>query len=298
MSDPSLAYLAPPPRQVPLPLRCQIMFGGGFNQLGWIVLLFGTGVFWSMGFNSEFFSLFTFRGPMAAAAGLVTASENTGVSVGGSKRRKGTPVFANHFSFKAADGLSVHGVSYATGRQLPAGQPVAVEYCLDNPAACRIQGMRSRLFGYEAMAVLIVPLAGVGLLLPGFLRGRRASRLLAGGLLGEAVLKSKEPTRTKVNKQTVYKLCFGFKATDGKEYDLTVKTHRPQWLEDEHQEKLIYDPAHPGGGILVDYLPGTFFVDSHGQLQPGSSRSALLATLVPTITVLGNAIYAFSRFLG
>jgi hypothetical protein len=295
MSHVSLENIGPPPRTVPLPLRCQIAYGGTFNQIGWVVLVFGSFAFWGFCFNSESVTFLTFRGPLATAGGTVTGSSNTGVSVGGGKGRKGTPVFANHFSFTAPDGSTVQGTSHATGRQLPAGTKVNVEYCVSNPGRCRIVGMRSRLFGHEAMLAAILPLAGLAMVLSGRRKGKRAARYLSDGLIGEGVLKSKTPTNTRVNKQVVYKLTFGFTADDGKEYEVSAKTHETEKFEDEHREKLIYDPADPARGILLDDLPGTFFVDSHGQLQPGSSRKALVAMFLPTLVVVGNLVYALSR---
>jgi hypothetical protein len=296
MAHPSLERLGPPPRQVPLLVRCHIMFGG-FAQAGWFFFGFGMIFFWGFALNCEFASWFTFRGETRTAPGVVTRSEHAGFSEGGGKHRKGTPVYANHYTFTAPGGRECSGCSYALGRQLPPGASVTVEYLAGDPAASRIEGMRIKPLGGWAVLVVLFPLIGLGLALPGVLTSLKAARLIERGYLADGTLRSREPTNTRINKRTVYKLFFDFTARNGQKYEAVAKTHLVENLEDEATEKLIYDPERPGDAILLDALPGSFRVGELGKLEADKPVQALLVTIVPAVSILGHGAYAILRFL-
>lgn len=296
MSHPSIEFLGPTPRRVPLPVRCHMAFGGALNQMGWALFAFGMCFFWGFFVNCEAISWLSFRGPLNTTAATITRSEKTNASEGGSKSRPGTPIYANHYSF-VQDRKEYTGCSYATGRALSSGQSVNIEYSPGNPEISRIQGMRSRMFGAGASMVVIFPIAGLGLMLPGYFLGKKAKRLLECGQLAEAALQDKQPTNTSINKQRVYKLRFEFTASDGRKYPATTRTHQPAKLEDEATEQVIYDPNDPQRALLVDAMPGAFRVDENGNIQPESSRRALLVTILPVLTVLGNFAWAVLRLV-
>ena len=65
----------------------------------------------------------------------------------------------------------------------------------------------------------------------------------------------KESTNTTVNKQRVFKLFFEFTAKDNKLYKTVAKTHHYHRLEDDDEEKLVYDPDDPENAVLLDALP-------------------------------------------
>lgn len=296
MSHPSIEFLGPAPRHVPLPVRCHLSFGGGLNQVAWGVVAFTMIFFWVFAMDCAAVDWLKFSGTLKTVTGAVTRSEKTHASEGGGKGRSGTPIYANYFLI-SVDGKQYTGCSYATGRQLMAGQMVNIEYAASNPAASRISGMRSRTFGAAALFVVIFPLVGFALMLPGYFLGRKARRLLECGQLAEGILKSKEPTNTQINKQRVYKLTFDFTASDGRTYQATSRTHEPAKLEDEASEQIIYDPADPARALLVDAMPGQFRVDETGNIQPESSRRALLVTILPLLTAGGNLAWAVLRLL-
>ena len=100
------------------------------------------------------------------------------------------------------------------------------------------------------------------------------------------VLKSKEPTNTKVNGRRVYRLTFEFAADDGKLYEMTSKTHLPYNLEDDAQERLLYDPARPTYAVMLDRFRPVPDVDEMGHIRPVSLKSGLLALALPAL-VLG-----------
>ncbi len=58
-----------------------------------------------------------------------------------------------------------------------------------------------------------------------------------------------------INNQPVYRFYFQFVADDGKTYTSTCNTHLPYRIEDEEEEKRVYDPRDPENALLVDSLP-------------------------------------------
>ena len=296
MSHPTIKLLGPTPRRVPLPVRCHLMFGGTMNQVAWLGLAGTMFLFWLVVMNCEAITWLTFPADLKTATGAVTSSFKTNVSEGGSKHSKGTPIYSTSYSY-SINGKPFTGVSYALGQQLMPGQMVTVEYSGANPQLSRIQGFRVRMLGWAAVFVLLAPLVCMCLMLPGYFLGRKTRRLLECGQLAEGSLKSKEPTNTRINNKRVFKLTFDFTASDGRTHQAKSRTHHPEKLEDEASEQIIYDPADPTQSLLVDAMPCYFRVDEAGNIQPESSRRALLVTLVPMLTVCGNLGWAALRLL-
>src|ERR1043166_3390679 len=109
-----LYSLAPPPREVSPLVRSQVLFGGFLNQFGWFFFGFGLIFFWVFALNSDLTSFYYFHGDLETVEGLVFDSHDTGFSVGGSKHRRGTPIYANYYSFTASNGQKYQSVSYGT----------------------------------------------------------------------------------------------------------------------------------------------------------------------------------------
>jgi flagellar basal body rod protein FlgC len=99
------------------------------------------------------------------------------------------------------------------------------------------------------------------------------------------VLKSKEPTSTRVNNRPVYKLTFEFRADDGGIYEVVSKTHLPHLLEDEAEEQLVYDPRHPAHAVMMDNLPGSPDIDEMGYIHSAGFRSGVLPLILPGLTM-------------
>ena len=294
MSHPTIDLLGPTPRPVPLPVRCHLMFGGANNQIAWGALAFAMIFFWAIVMNCEAVTWLTFPATPATTSGAVTNSYKTNVSEGGGKHTKGTPIYANDYQFTVND-KQYSGCSYALGRALASGQAVAIEYAPADPSVSRIQGYRVRMFSAMAVLVLIFPTVMLLMVLNGYLIGRKTRRLLECGQLAEGKLKSKEPKNTRINNKRVFKLTFEFTANDGRTYQAKSRTHHPEKLEDEATEQIIYDPADPTKCLLVDAMPGYFRVDETGNIQPESSRQALLVTMIPMLTICGNLAWAAMR---
>jgi hypothetical protein len=282
--------LAPPPRAVPLPLRLQVLFGGILNLFGWIFFGFGMIFFWAFAMNSDLTSFARFRGPLETATGVVVHSYATNASE--NKRR----IYGHEYAFEY-NGRDYQGVSYATGRQIPAGLSAQIEFPAGNPEVSRIQGMRRGMFGPAVVFVVIFPFVGLCFLVFGLRSGLRAAHLLGNGQLAFGTLASKVPTNTRVNNQTVYKLTFDFATDDGRRAQAVARSHQPHRLEDEARECLFYDPARPERAVLFDSLPGSPRITSSGNFDPEWTATALLSLLPVLLTVLGHGTYLFFRYL-
>jgi len=125
--------------------------------------------------------------------------------------------------------------------------------------------------------------------------GFKAIRLLKYGKIGMGTLKSKEPTGTRINNQTVYKLTFEFTAEDANKYEAIVKTHRPAVLEDNAQERLLYDELNPPYSVMLDSLPGAPDIDETNSIRVRSYLTGLLVLIIPSVTFIGHGIYFFMK---
>lgn len=281
------------PREVPAALRLGVLLGGGLSQTGWIVLGVGMIFFWTFGLNADLASVLHFRGELDTARGQVTETRKTNVSVGGSKHRRGTPVYANAYSFRTSDGTERRSTSYATGQSLTPGQTVTVEYPRGNPDLSRIRGMRTALFPAWTAVFIAVPAVGILLTLAGLRIGARRNWLLANGRLAWGTLKSKEPTGATVNKRPVYKFTFEFKVNN-RSHEVTARTHKIENLAGP-EELILHDPRDPSRATLADALPLQVTFDDRGRIA--SHSRAAWPLILPALTVLGHGLYAYLAYV-
>jgi hypothetical protein len=276
--------LAGPPRSVPLAVRLRLLYGGFANQFGWLFFGFGMIFVWVFGFNTDPTALLDFRGDLEEVQGAITRCEDTNASQNDSE------IYAHYYLFEA-DGQEYDGVSYSVGRRSSPGDKVTVQFPPDRPARSRIKGMRTALFPIFVLFVVLFPLIGLCFMLAGFRKGRKAVRLLANGEQALGVLKSKEPTGTRINNRRVYKLTFEFMDQMGQTYEATAKTHEPECLQDDAEEPLLYDPIRPTYATMLDHLPGAPRVDDMGQIQTQSPVKSVLVIIVPALSIIGHGLY-------
>jgi hypothetical protein len=284
MSGQDSYNLALPPRHIPWLVRAQLLFGGFPNQFGWLFFGFGLVFVWTFGLSADLSSILFALGEVETTRGVVTEVEETNAS------ENDTTIYANYYSFRVERvETEYEGVSYATGYEFSPGQSVVVEYLRRDPNLSRIEGTRRNIFGPWVLCfVLLFPLVGLSFMIFGLKNGFKANRLLVDGKVGLGVLKSKEPTNTRVNEQTVYKLTFEFTDEYGGRYEVVAKTHQSRVLEDEAQERLLYDPHQPTYAVMLDSLPGTPDIDEMGNIQPAGLMRGGLVLIVPLLTLVGH----------
>jgi hypothetical protein len=289
--------LAGPPRNVPLSVRLRVLFGGAFNQAGWFVLGFGMAFVWAFTLNADLTGWYLFRGQIDTAEGKAIDCKKTLFSEGGSKHSKGTPVYVIHYAFTAADGTEYKGLSYITGKQFEQGQKVTVEYPQGKPQISRIKGMRQKPVGLFGLFPVVFPMIGLLFIIGGIKKGIKANRLLALGEQTTGRLKSKEKTKTEVNKNPVYKLTFEFNTPEGTTYEATAKTHDTAKLEDQAEEPLLYDPMRPSYAVMLDDLPGNPRIMENGTIQAGPALKTITYLFIPLATIIGHGIYIYLKFI-
>ena len=281
---PSLApgRLATPPRAVSPRLAAQLLLSGMNSQIGWLLFGFGSIFFWGFAAHADL-SGWRFRpGAIAYVSGQSLDCTDTHYSVGGSDHSRGTPVYANRYSYVVGH-QSFEAVSYATG-DCRAGGPVDVEYLLVNPGYSRISGMRRDFLGPWALLVAILPGAGLAWVIAGLVKGRRALRLLREGMATTARLSESALTSATVNNRVVYRMTFEYAGPMGATEQLTVRTNLPGHLEGP--QLVLCDPLDGRIAVLFNNLPGPPTLDPTGQPVPTGRRAFLF---IPLLTVAGNA---------
>jgi hypothetical protein len=89
-----------------------------------------------------------------------------------------------------------------------------------------------------------------------------------------------------------YRMTVEFTARDGSAHNTTVTTNRPESLEDDAQESVLYDPENREIALPIDGLPGSLSLDESGRIIPGGSRSFLT---LPTLSLLCNAWFIWRQ---
>ncbi len=284
--------LAGPPRSVPLMVRLRLLFGGFLNQFGWIFFGFGMIFVWVFGSSTDPKVWLDFRGDLRESQGVIIRCEETNAS------ENDSPIFAYYYEFET-DGQKHEGMSYSVGGQRALGEKVTVQFPRGRPARSRVKGMRTAMFpAFVLPLVVLFPFIGLCFMLAGFCKGRKAVRLLANGEQAFGVLKSREPTNTRINNRRVYKLTFEFKDQTGQAREATAKTHEPESLQDDAEEPLLYDPIRPSYSTMLDHLPGAPRLDEMGQIQTKSAIGSLLVLIIPAVSIVGHGLYLWLRLQG
>ncbi|HKR64378.1 MAG TPA: DUF3592 domain-containing protein, partial [Thermoanaerobaculia bacterium] len=191
-------------------------------------------------------------------------------------------------------GRAFAGTSYVTGRELPDGEAVTVEYDPTHPERSRIEGMRRAEFSPFVAFVVIFPLIGYIVLTFCTFLGRRRTHLLQNGEFAMGVLTAKRATNMTVNKRPVMELTFEFKGRDGRVHEAKARSSTPAALEDEAQEPLLYDPEDPSTAYVLDEVPSRPQLGMNGELT-GRPLAAALSLIIPTIVILANVLVVLGR---
>jgi len=290
--EPAAQPLVPPPRHVPVGLRLLVFSGGVVGFIGWFFLGFGMIFVWVFGPRHLPLWAWAWAGAPASAPGAVGETRPVNMTENGSQ------VYEVTYSFVTPEGGEHQGVSYVSGRTLPAGAPVTVEYVRRRPVISQIQGMRRNLLPeWVILFVLVFPGIGLAFVAGTVAVGIKANRLLAHGQLARGTVTDKRPTGTRINNRMVYKLTFEFEAGDGRRYQATAKSAEPERLEDERREPLLYDVMNPTYSVLLDSLPGSPTISPFGQLEAPPPGRVIGNLFIPGIAILGHGIYLLTRLL-
>lgn len=277
-------------RRVPAAASLSVLFGGFLTQFGGFFFAFGMIFCWVFIGLADSSSLYVFSGEVVQAEGVVTACEASNA------RENNQQVYSVRYEFMDERRTRQTGESFFTGRQFNVGERLAIEYPRGKPAVSRVKGGRTAPFDAWVLFVVIFPLVGAVMAFFGVKRGWHNLRMLHVGKLARGRLVGKEATNTKINKQTVYKLTFEFTTESGEVARVSDSTHETWRLEDEHEEQLLYDPARPSSGALVDALPGGVKFSEQGEVIECSVTHAATRLVIPLTAVVGHGLVALFMF--
>ena len=274
-----------------------ILLGTVTSRIGWFLFGFGMIFFWAFALNADL-SYFTFpSGKVVQTSGTVTGNRKTSFSEGGSKHRKGTPIYETRYQFQTPDGRVWEGSSYAKGRSINKGKTVSIEYLSSSPSSSRIKGMRTKPLGIFVLFVLIFPAVGVLLIFLGIKDGLQKVSILQSGILAKGKVIKKDPTSMKVNKKTVYRYTIHFEDQMGNIKETSYRTHQTSDLDDQSELQFLYDPKNEQKILLLDLLPGSVELSPGGSLRSKSFIVTIINLLFPAIVLGGHAAYFYFRFL-
>jgi hypothetical protein len=237
------------PRTISKGLKLKIFFGNPFAAIGIAFFLFGSIFPTVFGSMVDFKSAFNFKDSDPSINGIVISKEETGNK---ENKRK---IYDYGYEYRL-NGKTYTGHSFAKDEDIESGDSVIVQYVANEADLSRIQNMRAAPFNFWVLPLTcIFPLIGFIFLLVSINKARKNIYLVQNGILTKGKVVRKEPTNTKINKQTVYKVFFEFKTRDGNIQEAYVRSHIVHNLGDEAEEPLVYDANEPSQAVLLDSLP-------------------------------------------
>lgn len=237
------------PRNISGGLKLKIFFNNPFAVIGMAFFLFGSIFPIVFGSMVDFKSAFTFNETDPSVNGIVVSKEETSSTE--NKRR----IYDYGYEYNL-NGKTYKAHSFARDQDIETGDSVIVQYVATNVELSRIQNMRAAPFNFIVLPLTcIFPFIGLIFLIFSIRRGKKNIYLVQNGILTKGKVVRKEPTSTKVNKQTVYKVFFQFKTQDGNLQEAFVRSHIIHNLGDEAEEPVVYDSQNPSEAVLLDSLP-------------------------------------------
>ena len=198
---------------------------------------------------TDFKSAFSFSDNDPVVSGVILNKKETNSSE--NKHR----IYDYEFEY-SVNGKTYTGNSFSTASDPKTGDTVIVQYNAKQNQLSRIQGMRTAPFDIWIVPfTCIFPLIGLIFVILSIKKAQKNIYLVQNGILITGKVIRKEPTNTKINKQTVYKVFFQYKAQDGNLQEAFIKTHITHNLGDEEKEPLVYDSQNPSSAVLLDSLP-------------------------------------------
>ena len=237
------------PRTISTGLKISIFFKNPIAVIGTVFFLFGLIFPIVFGSMADFKSAFSFSDNDPAIKGVVI--DKTATSSSENKRR----IYDYTYRY-SIDGKTYTGHSFSTSYENETGDTVNVLYVAKQPELSRIEGMRAAPFGIWILVFTsIFPILGLIFFIVSLRKAKSNIYLVQNGILTHGKVIRKEPTNTKVNNNTVYKVFFQYKSQDGNLQEAFNKSHLTYNLGDEEKEPLVYDSQNPSKAVLLDTLP-------------------------------------------
>jgi hypothetical protein len=245
-----------PPRSVPqgfkaalrkkilLPMGVLFMVGFGFCLVGGGILagFFPRHIRQTMQLRS---------GDKSVVSASVNSCEKTGYM------NNHTRVFKISFKFKTPDGALHEGYSYITGRQIPQGSDVEVEYLTSRPEINRAKGMRLDPIGNLILIAGIFPLAGIVMLIFACVSMARAwlkgMSLFKDGAFALGTVSAVDKIDVQERNQDRYRITVSFVGFQTSWYAYHADAMLAKdWQDAKMPLHILYNPEQPDDAIVLE----------------------------------------------
>ncbi len=262
-------------REISLPLRLKILFGGSIIQVLYGVFAFLM-IFVLVFARDADFSDFTL------ASSVNTKGNITNITQTNSRINK-RYVFAFDYTFLVNDKI-YNNTSFSTDKSKT--NEVIVEYLAKNPRNSRIMGMRQKTFPIYVALIVLFPISILFILFFGLKTNLKAIWLLKNGEIGYAKVLRTETTNVRVNNRQVIRIFYEFEDKKGKKHTFSFKSHEPEKITDEAQEMLFYDANNPKRNILKDSSVAKIVLKENNKFKSPSFFQAIILLVLPSIAFL------------
>ncbi len=159
-----------------------------------------------------------------------------------------------YYEFETTSGKKIKNYSEHHDKIAECGDILSVQYNPDNPEESRFTDFKE--VGKGGLYILFLfPLIGIITLILLLVKVVKKVRIMRIGQTVYGTYEKKKATDSSVNGKRVYEMFFTFTAPNGKEYEIKTKTYRPEYLEDDEKELIIFDLKNPKNALPVDVLP-------------------------------------------
>lgn len=269
-----------PPRSLPFIQQLCIIFGGIFQIIGWAFFCIGSLFVGIFGFLSA-----PLVQPSTENWETVQAVVQKTEATSSSENKRRIYKITSTYMYK---GLTYENISYNVGMPLSIGQSIAVKVNPDNPHQSQAEGLRTRPFsGITLLFMIPFLLIGLIIILITARKNIKARNLLLFGELTRGILKEKRATGSSVTinnvRYPIYHYTFEFDYM-GKKYEAQGKTHKGWLVEDEAQEKILFNPVNPSENVIYDAVPVMPQVDPQGNMSLSAKYYGNL--ILPAVGIL------------
>lgn len=269
-----------PPRSLPFIQQLCIIFGGISQLIGWVFFCVGSlfvAVFGSI--SEPFIQPSTEK--WESVQGVVQKIEMTNSQ----ENKVSIYRVTSTYIYK---GITYTNISYERGHKLSIGQNVSIKVNPNNPNESDVEGLRKNHFS-NMTTIFMLPFLLIGLILVivDVKKNLKARNLLLFGELTRGTLKEKRATGSSITinnvRYPIYHYVFEFEYM-GKKHEAHGRTHKGWLVEDEAQEKILFNPVNPAESVIYDAVPTMPKIDPQGNATLSAQSYGNL--ILPAIGIL------------
>lgn len=260
---PQRPALPPAPRSVPFLLRWVLLLNAPQTGFGFAFLGISLGILVALTSPAEVVQDLLTRFDIELAEGAVVSTHNTEMKF------NEQPVWRVTAEVSTDDGPPLTVVSYTVDTPPATGDRVPVRRSRQLPSMAVISGMTTaKVPSFVVLWIGVFVVMGMVSVVLRVRRGWELVQLLATGEQAKGRLVSMEETKQRVGNRQVQLLCFHFDDAQGDTWPTEVRTIRPERLEDEATEQVLYLPERPMVSTVVDHLPSWLELGEAGWQPP------------------------------